>query len=314
MENDDMKRSAPWLSLALVGLLSGFGHNVSEAATMGSHYPFGGEGVLAATAPPPGFHYRMYNTWYNPTTLKDDSGNKQNIGFDLDLFATVHRFVYVSDKKILGADLLCDVIIPLTDKDLSIAAAGVKDSHSLAVGDIIFEPFALSWHKARWDATAAIAVIAPTGDYDATSAVNPGLGYWSGMLTLGATYYLDEQKIWSASALTRTLINSEQDDTKVTPGSEFVVEYGLGKDIKVNDSVILRPGLAGSSYWQISDDSDDGPGTVADQRKQAHALGVEINMFYLPQLIQVNLRALKEFKAENTTEGSQIVLTLTKSW
>ena len=297
-------------SLALsMGLAGG-----SEAATMGSHYPFGGEGVLAATAPPPGIHYRIYNTWYNPTTLNDDSGNKKNIGFELDLFATVHRFIYVTDKKILGADFLCDLIVPLTDKDLSIAAAGLSDSHSLAVGDIIFEPFALSWHKARYDATAALALIAPTGDFDMRDAANPGLGYWSGMLTLGATYYLDEAKSWSASVLTRTLINTEQDDTKVTPGAEFVAEYGIGKDIKASDAIILRPGLAGSSYWQISDDSDDGPGTFADERKQAHAIGLEVNMMYLPQLIQVNLRALKEYHAENTTEGSQLVLTLTKSW
>lgn len=287
----------------------------AEAATLGSHYPFGGEGVLAATVPPPGFHYRVYNTWYNPTTSKDDNGDKQPIGLDLDVFSTVHRFVHVTNKKILGADYFYDIIVPLVDKDISIEAAGISDSQSLALGDAVFELFGLAWHKSRWDAAAALAVIAPTGEYDMNKPASPGLGYWSGMLTLGGTLFFDEQKSWSLSALTRTLVNTEQTDTKVTPGSEFVVEYGLGKQIPINEKLLIRPGIAGCAYWQISDDSDDGPGTVADERKESFALGAEMNFFWLPPtLFQLNLRALREFGAKNTVQGSQVVLTLTKSW
>jgi len=134
------------------------------------------------------------------------------------------------------------------------------------------------------------------------------------MLTLGATYYLDEKKTWSLSALTRTLINGEQEDTNVTPGSELVVEYGLGKEIAINNNFLMRPGVAGYAYWQLEDDSSNGPGTVADQRKQAHAIGGEINFFYIPMLLQLNLRALYEYGAENTAEGSQFVAILTKSF
>ncbi len=283
-----------------------------ETATLGSHYPFGIEGVLAGSAPPPGFHYRMYNIGYNSTTLKDDHGNSQNVGLDLDVFASAQRLIYVTNVKILGADFLYDAIVPLLDKDLSIF--GTSYSESFTVGDITLEPFALAWHKPRWDATLALAVIMPTGDYDARNLASPGLGYWSGMLTLGGTYYLDDKKTWSVSALTRTLVHTEQEDTKVRPGSELVAEYGIGKEFTVNDKLMVRPGLAGYSYWQIEDDSQDGPGSFADQRKQVHAIGAEINIFWLPQLLQLNLRALHEYGAENTVEGSQLVATLTKSW
>ncbi|BBO85992.1 hypothetical protein DSCO28_65580 [Desulfosarcina ovata subsp. sediminis] len=283
----------------------------AEAATLGSHYPFGGEGVLAASVPPPGFHYRIYNTWYNPTTVKDDSGDKDDI--DLDVFSTVHRFIHVTQKKILGADYFYNIIVPLVDKDLTLGT--YTDSQSLALGDTCFEFFGLAWHKPRWDAAFALAVIAPTGEYALDKKASPGLGYWSGMLTLGGTVYLDAQRSWSLSALTRTLVHTEQDESDVTPGSEFVVEYGLGKEIPVTDKLLVRPGIAGCAYWQIEDDSDDGPGTVADERKRAYALGAEINFFWLPPtLFQVNLRALREFGAKNTVQGSQFVLTLTKSW
>lgn len=283
----------------------------AEAATLGSHYPFGGEGVLAATVPPPGFHYRIYNTWYNPTTLKDDNGDKSDI--DLDVFSTVHRFIHVTEKKILGANYFYNLIVPLVDKDLTLGP--YADSQSLALGDTVFEFFGLAWHQPRWDSAVALAVIAPTGEYDADKLASPGLGYWSAMLTLGGTVYFDTQRLWSFSALTRTLVHTEQDETEVTPGTEFVVEYGLGKDIPISDKFAIRPGLAGCAYWQIEDDSDDGPNTVADERKRAYALGAEINLFWLPPtLFQVNLRALREFGAKNTVQGSQIVLTLTKSW
>jgi hypothetical protein len=285
-----------------------------EAATLGSHYPFGGEGVLAGSAPPPGFHYRIYNTWYNPTNLKDNNGDTINNEFDLDVFASVHRFVHVTNIKILGADFLYDVIVPMMDKDIKFI--NYSDSKSFTVGDVIVEPFVLAWHKPRWDMTVGLGIIMPTGEYDATKLASPGLGYWSGMLTVGGTYYLDDKKSWSVSALTRTLVHTEQQDTNVTPGPELVVEYGIGKEIPINDKLLVRPGLAGCAYWQLGDDSKDALAynIKSDERKKANAIGAEINFFWLPQLLQLNLRVLREYGVENTAEGSQFVATLTKSW
>nr|WP_083456035.1 transporter [Desulfosarcina cetonica] len=282
---------------------------------MGSHYPFGGEGVLAGSGPPPGFHYRGYAFFTNPTHLKDDNGDDLDVGFDAKVLATVHRFLHVTQKKILGAYYAYEVVVPIVDKEVNIDVLGVSDSKSLSLGDVFFEPFTLIWHRPRWDATLTLGVYAPTGEYDSDNYASPGLGYWSGMLTLGGTVYFDDHRSWSLSAMTRTLVNTEQDETDVTPGPELVVEYGLGKEIGINEKLSIRPGICGSAYWQIGDDSDDGPGTLADERKQAYSLGAEINFFWLPpKLLQLNLRALREFGAKNTTQGSQVVLTLTKSW
>ncbi len=51
------------------------------------------------------------------------------------------------------------------------------------------------------------------------------------MFTLGATYYLDCEKTWSASALARYETNSERSKIAIRPGDDFHIEWGLGKNI-----------------------------------------------------------------------------------
>ncbi|MDD2465002.1 MAG: transporter [Desulfobulbus sp.] len=276
-------------------------------ATGGSHYQYGVEGVLGATAPPPGWHYRMYNLWYNPDMYNDSPIPGAHFG--LDTFASVQRIIHVTNVKILGADYLYDVLIPFVDTDFTLGP--ISDSHSFSLGDVTVEPFVLGWHQSRWDATVGLGVVMPTGHFKGDEPASPGLGYWSGLITVGASYYFDEQKTWSASVLTRTLINGEQDDTDITPGSEFVVEWGVGKEFRPNNWMI-RPGITGASYWQISDDSSES--LSADQHKEAHAIGAEVNFFYLPMLFQVNLRYLQEYGVENGPEDSRFIATLTKSF
>ena len=285
-----------------------------NAATPGTHYNYGLEGVTGATAPPPGWHYRMYNFWYSPNEFKDNNGNTAPGNTELDVFASAQRLIHVTTIKILGADYFYDFVIPLLDQDFStVTPNGVfSDSHAFTIGDIEIEFFGLAWHQPRWDVSFALAVIIPTGHFEGTEPASPGLGYWSGRLTLGGTYYFDDKKTWSASVLTRTLINGEQEDTNITPGSEFVAEYGVGKEFTVNNTWMIRPGLAGASYWQIDDDSDES--ATADQHKKAHAAGAEINVFYLPMLFQVNLRYLQDYGVENGPEDSRFIATLTKSF
>lgn len=282
-----------------------------SAATSGSHYPTGFEGVTGPSVPPPGFHFRSYNLLYHPTTVTNDDGDKLPIGFDLSVFAAAERFIHVTNHKILEADFFYNVIVPIVYQDLDIAAAGLSDTQGLGLGDLLFEA-GLSWHLPRFDFVSALAVIAPTGEFDDDKPASLGLGYWSGMLTLGATAHLDAEKTWSLSALTRTLVNSEQEDTDITPGSEFVVEWGVGKQVPLTKNLLVRPGITGFDYWQFSDDSG---GNSNDDRKQAHAIGGEINFFWLPPtLFQVNFRFLQEYQVDNGPKGSRVVITLTQSW
>ncbi|WP_252009539.1 transporter [Ferrimonas sp. SCSIO 43195] len=304
-----MMKTLP-LSFALTAIMA----SSAFAATSGSHYPIGGEGVMAGTPPPPGVHYRMYNTWYSADKLTDNNGDDTGLDVDIDAYVQLHRLVHVTDKKLFGANWAYNVIVPMVHEKFSSDALGIHDNTSFSLGDVVLEPLALFWYGEEFDACLGLAAIAPTGDYDAHDAASAGMGFWSGMLTLGGTYYMGDNRSWSASILTRTIYNGKQDDTNIRPGAEFAVEGGIGKQFALNDRWLARPGISYGASWQISDDSKDAPGVVADHHKESYSVGAELNLMYLPWHLQGNLRYATEFGAKNTSEGSSVVFTLTKSF
>ncbi|WP_246814577.1 SphA family protein [Ferrimonas balearica] len=283
------------------------------AATSGSHYSMGTEGVEAATPPPPGVHYRMYNSWYSADTLTGDDGQTKPVDFELDAYAQVHRLIHVTDTKIFGAHYTYNVLVPVIKKQFAMGEA-LDVSSDFELGDIFIEPIALAWYGEQLDGILALSAILPTGSYSADKPESVGLGYWSGMLTAGATYFFDANRSISFSTLSRTLFHGKQDDTDVRPGAEFILEGGVGMTLPVTSQWLVRPGINYAASWQITDDSKDGPGTLKSERKRSFGAGAELNVMYLPWLLQANLRYLNEFGAEHTSEGDTITLTFTKSF
>lgn len=111
----------------------------------GCHYVNGVEGIKAATIPPPGFYYRMYNVYLANDEYKDDHGNESG-DFDLDVFCQAHRFIWVADYQLLGADFFADIGIPLVYTNIRMGAGDVTwvDENQFGMGDILLEP--LPWH------------------------------------------------------------------------------------------------------------------------------------------------------------------------
>ncbi|KMY68126.1 hypothetical protein AAU61_07590 [Desulfocarbo indianensis] len=282
----------------------------NAGATGGGGFVPGVEGVMAATMPPPGFHYRMQTLLYDADTLRDKDGNEVPVSFSLKVLANVHRLIWMTGKKFLGADYGVHVIVPLVGVDLELGACQHTES-DVGLGDITLEPLLLAWHGERWDAVLGLALNVPTGHFDATAGANCGTGTLSGLLNIGGTYYFDAEKSWSASLLTRTLLYGETKDTDLTPGTELFIEWGVGKQIMAQKGFLVRPGICGYSYWQLSE--DDGGGASSDLG-QVHALGAEANLFWLNGGYQANLRVLQEFAAEDEAEGFRAILTLTKSF
>jgi hypothetical protein len=290
-------------ALGLVGTLSG----ITIGAETG-HYVNGVEGIKAATLPPAGsLCYRLYNVFYNADTLKDSDGDELGVGFDLSVYAMANRFIWITNKKILGADFGADIIIPFVYTDIEIRAIGVADE-KFGLGDVAVEPFVLVWHGPRYDAALGAALYIPTAEYDLNEPASPGKDFWTGMFTLGGTWYFDAARSWSASILARYEIHSEKDSEDVKPGNDFHFEWGIGKTL----AKIWDVGLTGYCQWQVTDDS--GSDVVWDRgdHDSVYAVGPEVAVFIPPAALCVSLRSQWEFQAVDRPEGHVTTLTVTK--
>ncbi len=295
-----MKTKFGVLLIALLSLCS-----TAAWAGFGNHYTNGAEGIRAASLPPPGFYFRLYNVFYTSDDLKNPNGDTLG-NLDLDVFAVVPRLIWISNIKILGADYFADVIVPLVSTDISLRMGNVKvfSDDKFGLGDIVVEPFGLSWHGDRYDAAFAAGVYLPVGQYDQNEPASPGLNYWTGMFTAGGTLYFDQEKTWSASILARYEFHSENDDTKMTNGNDLHFEWGIGKKL----AQFWEVGLAGYCQWQVTEDSGTG---ATDSKDQVYGVGPEINYFIAPLKTNVTLRYIKEFEAEDRSEGDLAALVLT---
>ncbi len=262
-----------------------------------AHYPAGSEGLKAATLPPPGIYFRDYNQFY----FADDYDNGPP-GFDITAYVNAPRFIWITDYKILGASYGCDALIPMGYVDIDSDVPSVNDSR-FSIGDLCLEPITLSWHTKKFDFAVAYAVWAPTGGFDKDEPAQLGQGYWGHMLTAGATWYLDEAKTWSISALNRYEINHENDDVDLTLGDTWTVEGGIGKSL----SKTVEVGVVGYYQAQVTDNDPDTGG-----KAQVAAVGPEINVLIPKLKMFASLRYLYEFAANNDSEGHLFTLTLTR--
>lgn len=313
---------------AAVVAMSMFG--ASAAFGLGFGYVPGTEGGMAASVPPPGLHYKQYNLYVDSDELLDADGDDAvvlgpgaKVDFSATVFAQAHRFVYITKKQILGADYGMSLIVPIAAKDIeiNIPDLGVySDDSNIGLGDIFIEPLVLSWHTDRWDFAFGLGAQLPTGEWDDSGEPangDPGSGgFGNSLITAGATYYFDAAKSWTFSALTRTVnYFGEQDDTDYQPGDEFIIEYGLAKQFPAMEGFLVRPALVGYTYWQLTDDDNryDAVG-LDDDHGSKYAFGAEINFFWLPKLVQFNLRWLEDVEVEDEFKATTLTLSIVCSF
>jgi hypothetical protein len=276
----------------------------SGTAQADGHYVNGAEGIKAASLPPPGVYWRWYNLFYKAPTLTDSAGNKSPVNFDLNVFASVNRLIWMTDKKLFGADYGMDVIIPLVNTSLGVNNA---DFNTFGVGDVLVEPVLLSWHGQNWDAATALGVYLPTGDYDKRDPSSPGLGYTTLMYTLGGTWYFDAEKSLSASLLSRYEMHGDRQQADLRKGDDFHFEAGVGK--KIND--LWEVGVAGYAQWQVSDDKGK-DATNPGVHDRVFGLGPEVVVAVPAIGSSVSVRGIAEFGARDRPEGNILTVTLTK--
>jgi len=279
---------------------------ISLQAQPTAHYVPGIEGIKGATLPPPGVYIRDYNVFYWANRLNDDQGNKVNGAKpDLFIYANVPRVLWITETKVLGGYIGVDALLPLQYTDLSVNTPGGPFSDStFGIGDAFAE---VTWsrHIEQFDLAVGYGLWMPTGESSPGLSTDPGLGYWTHMFTAGATFYPEEDRKISLSALCRYEINHEKKDTDITPGQAFTLEWAA--------SYALRPtidvGVAG--YYQIQTTTDSGSGS-SDLKDWVWGIGPEINLVCPKLGVITSVRYVREINAENRLQGNTATVTLTK--
>jgi len=283
---------------------------VASAATAGEtgHYTGGIEGIKLASAPPPGLYYKLYNVFYYADTYRSYRGSQQ-VRPDVQNFVMVHRPIWVTNLKLLGADYITTAMVPVTYADVSIREAGRSDKR-WAIGDIAVEPFCLDWHTERWDAMFSLAVYIPTGKQSRRKIALPGKKFWTLLVTLGPTLYLDKGKSWAFSALMRYELHSRKRHEDIRPGQNISVDACLSKSL----GRLWEIGLCGYAQWQITDDRGSDITYDKSIHDRVFGIGPEIAI-YVPFLkLKFQFRNQIEFGARDRTEGVITNLSFTKTF
>jgi len=262
-----------------------------------THYPAGAEGIKGPQLPPPNLYLRDYNYIYFADEFTEGPPN-----FDLVAYIQAPRLVWITKHKILGGFYGMDTIIPFAYQDFEMTGFAASD---FSLADIFVEPITISWHEKKFDAAIGYGFWAPTGDFSVQDPVSPGKGFWTQMLTGGITYYPDEAKSWSLSALNRWEFNQKRESTGVTPGQYWTVDWGIAKSV----TKTVELGLSGYHQMAVTSASNDPSGNFKDH---ATALGPEVTFAFPNKMFFVTARYLFEASACNRPEGSTITVTLTK--
>ena len=273
------------------------------------HYTLGLGGVKSTCMPKAGLFARAYFVSYNASKVTNGSGEKLNLGFDVDVFAYAQRFIWATKLEFLGGHYSTNVVFPFVDSSVRIGSRSINDSHS-GLGDIFVEPFTLCWHSPNWHTIFGCGFYLPTGSYELGRLANPGRNYSTMMITAGTTYTFGHQNNWSAAALSRFEFHGQNDDTQITAGNGASVEWAIARTKRAGENV-WDLGLVGYSHWQLSNDSGAGVDYDASVHDKVHALGLEVRLSRPKAGHFFCLRHLEEFSAIDRSEGNTTTLVYT---
>ncbi len=308
------------ISLCLVVAL--FGFSGQAMAGGGQNYPNGSEAFLAGAVPPPGFYFLDYLYYYNADTMKDDNGDDIAAFDDVSVVANVFRFLWMSEKQILGGNYGMHAFLPILGTDLDfnvpVGPETTRSYNDTSVPFIIYSPFILAWHLQEGKlhlVTSLADIYIPTGQDDGNMA-SVGRNFWTIEPVLGITYMLDN---WAFSAKLMYDFNTSQDkyatvygfEVDRDPGQEFHFDYSMSYAVAPS----FRIGVNGYYYTQTTDDSYDLDASIpppvqellrADEGYHSRVFAVGPGIWYNHKNMFFSLRNQWEMAAKNKTEGYNI--------
>jgi hypothetical protein len=308
------------ITLLLTVMLLAFSGQVMAGG--GQNYPNGAEAFMAGAVPPPGFYFLDYMYYYNADTMKDDNGDDISAFDDVTVAANVFRFLWMSDKTVLGGNWGMHAFLPVLSVDLNfkvpVGPEGTSSYDDTSIPYVIVSPFIIAWHLQEGKlhiVTSLADVYIPTGQDDGNMA-SVGTNFWTIEPVLGVSYMAGN---WEFSGKFMYDFNTTQDDSATVygfevdrdPGQEFHFDYSASYAITPS----FRMGVSGYYYIQTTDDSYEIDDTIplpvqellrADEGYRSTVFAAGPGIWYNHKNMFFSLRNQWEMAAENKTEGYNV--------
>jgi hypothetical protein len=287
--------------------LLGVGPAKHAFAQQSGHYLQGITGLENGSTTPPGFYASFLPYVYDINSLKNADG-ATIVKPDLTLVAYNNLFSMTTDKKILGASYGATLIIPVVNTRLT-ADAFNKTLEQGGLSDIYLSPIVLGWTRGQANFVLNYGVYFPSGQFNPSSPVNPGLGFWEQQIQAGSTYSIDKKKLWNTSLLSTWEINQSKEGLDVKPGPMVTFEYSLGRRFF---GYRMNAGVASYAYTKLSPDSGSGVTPSAEGvLDRSFGAGPEWKYTEPKWHMAFDVRYEPQFGVEAKTSGNVFVFSVT---
>ena len=180
---------------------------------------------------------------------------------------------------------------------LNAAAAAASGSRSGA-GDVELMPY-IDWQTDSYRYAFGLALVAPTGDYSATRAVNPGAGKFWTIRPLAVGSYVWENGI-EVGARASYSINGKNDATGNRSGQYLAVD--ASSHYRLDD--LWKIGVQGFLNWQTTDDRCADPVASLCGKVRVFGIGPSLNYVSEDGRVFLDAKVLREFGVRNRPAGT----------
>jgi hypothetical protein len=231
--------------------------------------------------------------------------------------AVAFRPIYVSEKGLLGGNLLVHSIIPLLSVEADVkvpqSPTGGFAGHDGGLGDIYFG-VGMAWHTPVWHWLTVLDVITPTGSYDPKKPINAGNNafviepvfavtglFQNGMEVSGKFMYSYHTK------------NSDWIDPRPGQGKGYQTGQAVHMDYNINYAVMkdLKIGVTGWLWQGLENDKASGA-DLHDSKDFEFSMGPA--MRYQNGKFGLVGKYVMPISAENRIEANQLWVDLVYSF
>jgi len=239
-------------------------------------------------------------------------GQSLNAGLSARESFVLMQLGYVAEEKILGAQPYIGVgwgpgtntttaSVSVTNPSVQFNRANTSNG-----GTDIYPLASLTWNSGNNNYKTYITGDIPVGTYSPTSLSSIGIGH-AAMDAGGGYTYLNNTTGFEVSGIVGATYNWQNSQTNYKNGIDSHLDWSVSQFVSQSWQV----GIAGYVYYQLTADSGSGD-NVGAFKSQVAAIGPQIGYLFKMNGNEayINLRAYKEYWAQNRVEGYAAIATI----